>query len=92
MKLCRWRGRTVLRNSKKINHFTHNDNDAYAGHPNRRNVFGYIISETLYDIAGSCESDIVDLTVIRKYHLLNHCDTDCFVPKVIKWPKLDCAR
>lgn len=75
-----------------ISHFTSNDNDATVGHPNRRNVWGYTVTGTLYDVAGHCDIGMTDLLVIRRFQIMNRCEEDCFIPRVIKGPVLSCAE
>ena len=78
-----------------ISHFTYNDNDANLGHPNRKNVWGFTVSGTLYDVIGACDSGMVDLNVIRRSYWLKNCETgpeDCIVPRVIKGPRLECVE
>lgn len=76
-----------------ITHFTYNDNDGFGGHPNRKNVWGYNVTGTLYDMAGSCPDDMVDLTIVRRFKWEKGCDSspdDCIIPRVLKGPNLDC--
>jgi hypothetical protein len=73
-----------------ITHFTYNDNDANGGHPKRQNVWGYNVTGMLYDMVGFCPSDMVDLTIIRRFKWEKDCESDCVTPRVIKGPQLDC--
>lgn len=74
-----------------ITHFTYNDNDGTAGHPNRQNVWGFNVTGMLYDLVGSCPGDMVDLTIIRRFKWEKGCEPPgCVVPRVLKGPQLDC--
>lgn len=76
-----------------ISYFVYNDNDGFAGHPNRQNVFGYNVTGTLYDMVGSCSDDMVDLTIVRRLKWEKGCDADpdtCIIPRVLKGPELNC--